>query len=190
LAAGIAVAKVGTAAVTLQELQELMATTQKGSSAHKLCSAQQLVKEVAKLKSMGKTVVMTNGCFDILHPGHIEYLERARALGDVLVLALNSDRSVRQLKGEGRPVNPLPTRARMLGALSCVDMVTEFDEETPEALIASVLPNILVKGGDYQVDQIAGAKQVQAAGGQVLVLDFLEGHSTTHLIEKIKGTAP
>ncbi len=189
LAAGIAVAKVGTAAVTLQELQELMATTHKGSSAHKLCSAQQLVKEVAKLKSMGKTVVMTNGCFDILHPGHIEYLERARALGDVLVLALNSDRSVRQLKGEGRPVNPLPTRARMLGALSCVDMVTEFDEETPEALIASVLPNILVKGGDYQVDQIAGAKQVQAAGGQVLVLDFLEGHSTTHLIEKIKGTA-
>ncbi len=189
VAAGIAVAKVGTAAVTLKELQEQLATTNKGSSAHKLCSAQQLIDEVAKLKGMGKTVVMTNGCFDILHPGHIEYLERARALGDFLVLALNSDQSVRQLKGEGRPVNPLPTRARMLGALSCVDMVTEFDEETPEALISSVLPSILVKGGDYKVEQIAGAKQVQAAGGQVLVLDFLDGHSTTHLIEKIKGTA-
>lgn len=187
VAAGIAVAKVGTAAVTSQELQEQLSATNKGSSAHKLCSAQQLIAEVAQLKAMGKTVVMTNGCFDILHPGHIEYLERARALGDVLVLALNSDRSVRQLKGEGRPVNPMPTRARMLSALSCVDKVTEFDEETPEALISSVLPSILVKGGDYKIEQIAGAKQVQAAGGQVLVLDFLEGHSTTNLIEKIKS---
>ena len=189
VAAGIAVAKVGTAAVTFQELQRELAATNKGSSAHKLCSAEQLISEVAQLKAMGKTVVMTNGCFDILHPGHIEYLERARALGDALVLALNSDRSVRQLKGPSRPVNTLPTRARMLSALSCVDMVTEFDEETPESLIASVLPSILVKGGDYAIDQIAGAKQVQAAGGQVLVLDFLDGHSTTQLIQKIKANS-
>ncbi len=189
VAAGIAVGKVGTAAVTHQELQGEMTTQNKGSSSHKLCSTQQLTAEVARLKTMGKTVVMTNGCFDILHPGHIEYLERARALGDVLVLALNSDRSVRQLKGESRPINSLSTRARMLSALSCVDMVTEFDDETPEALISSVLPSILVKGGDYNIDQIAGAKQVQAAGGQVLVLDFLDGHSTTQLIEKIKSNS-
>ncbi len=187
VAAGIAVAKVGTAAVTFQELQNELTAKNKCSSSHKICSIQQLIAEVTKIKSMGKTVVMTNGCFDILHPGHIEYLERARALGDVLVVALNSDRSVRHLKGESRPVNTISTRARMLSALSCVDMVTEFDDETPEALIASVLPSILIKGGDYTIDQIAGAKQVRAAGGQVLVLDFIEGHSTSQLIEKIKG---
>ncbi len=197
VAAGIAVAKVGTAAVTRQELQLELAAIDKSlapskyahTSSNKLISSQHLIEEVSQLKATGKVVVMTNGCFDILHPGHIEYLERARALGDVLVLALNSDRSVRQLKGEGRPVNAFATRARMLSALACVDKVTEFDEDTPELLISQVLPNILVKGGDYTTDQIAGAKQVQAAGGQVLVLDFLDGHSTTQLIEKIKSSS-
>jgi rfaE bifunctional protein nucleotidyltransferase chain/domain len=134
------------------------------------------------------TTVFTNGCFDILHPGHISYLESARALGDVLVVALNSDSSVRTLKGEGRPVNPLESRLRMLGALSCVDLVTSFDEQTPESLISRVLPTILVKGGDYTAEQIAGAVQVQESGGRVVVLDFLEGHSTSTLIEKIKAS--
>ena len=154
----------------------------------KLVSQNELREKVLRLKHEGKAVVMTNGCFDILHLGHISYLESARALGDVLVVALNSDSSVRTLKGVGRPVNPLESRLRLLGALSCVDLVTSFDEQTPESLISRVLPTILVKGGDYTAEQIAGAVQVQESGGRVVVLDFLEGHSTSRLIEKIKSS--
>lgn len=204
LAAGIAVAKVGTAAVTMDELWGLISASSmaqahkqndKGGQSQtgqktdqKVVSQNELPEQVLRLKQEGKTVVMTNGCFDILHPGHVSYLESARALGDVLVVALNSDSSVRTLKGEGRPVNPLESRLRMLGALSCVDLVTSFDEETPEPLISRVLPSILVKGGDYTAEQIAGAVQVQESGGRVMVLDFLEGHSTSRLIEKIKAS--
>jgi len=204
LAAGLAVAKVGTAAVTMDELWGLISTAsmplatkqndkggpfQSGQKTdHKVVSQNDLREQVLSLKQEGKTVVMTNGCFDILHPGHVSYLESARALGDVLVVALNSDSSVRTLKGEGRPVNPLESRLRMLGALSCVDLVTAFDEETPESLISRVLPSILVKGGDYTAEQIAGGVQVQESGGTVMVLDFLEGHSTSTLIEKIKAS--
>jgi len=133
---------------------------------------------------------MTNGCFDMLHPGHIEYLEQARALGDRLIVAVNDDASVRRIKGQAagpdRPVNPLLHRMRMLSALACVDWVLPFTEDTPERLIAKLLPDVLVKGGDYRVDQIAGGKQVLAAGGQVQVLDFLAGHSTSQLIKKIR----
>jgi D-beta-D-heptose 7-phosphate kinase/D-beta-D-heptose 1-phosphate adenosyltransferase len=204
LAAGLAVAKVGTAAVTMDELWGLISTAsmplatkqndkggpfQSGQKTdHKVVSQNDLREQVLSLKQEGKTVVMTNGCFDILHPGHVSYLESARALGDVLVVALNSDSSVRTLKGEGRPVNPLESRLRMLGALSCVDLVTAFDEETPESLISRLLPSILVKGGDYTAEQIAGGVQVQESGGTVMVLDFLEGHSTSTLIEKIKAS--
>jgi len=200
LAAGIAVAKVGTAAVTMDELASLINASsmtqapkqyEKSGPSHteqKLVSQNELREKVLRLKHEGKAVVMTNGCFDILHPGHISYLESARALGDVLVVALNSDSSVRTLKGVGRPVNPLESRLRLLGALSCVDLVTSFDEQTPESLISRVLPTILVKGGDYTAEQIAGAVQVQESGGRVVVLDFLEGHSTSRLIEKIKSS--
>ena len=130
---------------------------------------------------------MTNGCFDILHPGHIDYLEKARALGDMLFVAVNDDDSVRRLKGDGRPVNPLSTRLRMLSALACVNGVVAFSEDTPERLYCHLLPNVLVKGGDYASDQVAGGACVTAAGGEVVILEFLTGHSTTRLIEKIQA---
>ena len=122
----------------------------------------------------------------ILHPGHIEYLEQARALGQRLIVAVNDDDSVRRLKGDGRPVNPLAHRLRMLAALGCVDWVVPFAEDTPERLICAVLPDLLVKGGDYTPDQIAGGDCVRRAGGEVKVLGFVEGHSTTGLIERIR----
>lgn len=144
------------------------------------------VAAVRAAREAGARVVMTNGCFDILHPGHIEYLEQARALGDRLIVAVNDDDSVRRLKGERRPVNPLDHRLRMLAALGCVDWVVPFAEDTPERLICAVLPDVLVKGGDYTPEQIAGGDCVRRAGGEVKVLGFVEGHSTSGLIEKIR----
>lgn len=138
-------------------------------------------------RAAGERVVMTNGCFDILHPGHIAYLQQARALGDRLIVAVNDDASVRRLKGDTRPVNPLAQRMQMLAALGCVDWVLPFGEDTPERLICAVLPDLLVKGGDYRIEQIAGAACVQAAGGEVKVLGFVDGHSTTTLIERIRA---
>ena len=129
---------------------------------------------------------MTNGCFDILHAGHVHYLMQARQLGDRLIVAVNDDDSVRRLKGTSRPINPLNHRMTILNALECVDWVIPFSEDTPEQLIGEILPNILVKGGDYQVNQIAGSQHVLAHGGQVLVLDFLEGYSTTEMIAAIQ----
>ncbi|MCK2088228.1 D-glycero-beta-D-manno-heptose 1-phosphate adenylyltransferase [Thauera aromatica] len=145
------------------------------------------VAAVRAAREAGARVVMTNGCFDILHPGHIEYLEQARALGDRLIVAVNDDDSVRRLKGERRPVNPLAHRLRMLAALGCVDWVVPFAEDTPERLICAVLPDVLVKGGDYTPEQIAGGDCVRRAGGEVKVLGFVPGHSTSGLIEKIRG---
>ena len=133
---------------------------------------------------------MTNGCFDILHPGHIDYLETASELGDRLVVAVNDDDSVRRLKGSpsglNRPVNPLSHRLRMLSALECVDWVVAFAEDTPEDLIGRVLPNVLVKGGDYRPEEIAGGRHVLAAGGEVRTLPMVPGFSTTKLIEHIR----
>jgi rfaE bifunctional protein nucleotidyltransferase chain/domain len=130
-------------------------------------------------------MVMTNGCFDILHPGHIDYLERARKLGDRLIVAVNDDKSITRLKGPNRPINELTNRMKMLAALSCVDWVIPFSEDTPERLYSILLPDVLVKGGDYSEEEIAGASQVKASGGKVMILPFLEGHSTSKLIEKI-----
>lgn len=141
----------------------------------------------ARLREEGRRLVFTNGCFDILHVGHARYLQRARALGDALIVAINSDRSVRALKGEGRPVVNEDERAEMLAALACVDFVTVFEEESPRRLIGELLPDVLVKGGDYALDEIHGREEVEAAGGQVLALPFVEGASTTNIIEKIKG---
>ena len=146
---------------------------------------QPLVRERARLRSEGKRVVFTNGCFDLLHPGHVRYLAQARALGDALVVALNSDRSVRTLKGPGRPVMNESERAEVIAALSAVDYVTIFDEETPRGLIAALLPDVLVKGGDWPLDQIVGREEVEAAGGTVFSLPYIEGSSTTDLIERI-----
>jgi rfaE bifunctional protein nucleotidyltransferase chain/domain len=129
---------------------------------------------------------MTNGCFDVLHPGHIRYLRQARALGDRLIVAVNDDASVRRLKGADRPVNALADRMALLAALDGVDWVVPFGEDTPERLIGAVLPDVLVKGGDYTVEQIAGAGCVQAAGGEVRVLPFVTGYSTTSLLDRVR----
>jgi rfaE bifunctional protein nucleotidyltransferase chain/domain len=141
----------------------------------------------AELRAAGRRLVFTNGCFDILHVGHVRYLAAARRLGDALLVAVNSDRSVRALKGPGRPIMNEAERAEMLAALSSVDFVTVFDEESPRQLISELLPDVLVKGGDYAPDEIHGRAEVERAGGRVLALPFVEGASTTGIIERVKA---
>ena len=151
----------------------------------------ELLDRLAALRSAGKRIVFTNGCYDILHPGHVDLLARTKALGDVLVLGLNSDESVkRQGKGDDRPVNPYPVRAFVLAHLESVDFVIRFDDDTPAQLIEAVQPDVLVKGGDWPVERIVGRETVQLRGGEVVSLPLLEGYSTTALIEKIRRTAP
>jgi D-beta-D-heptose 7-phosphate kinase/D-beta-D-heptose 1-phosphate adenosyltransferase len=147
---------------------------------------QDLLSKREALRRQGRTVVFTNGCFDLLHPGHVRYLTQARALGDALVVALNSDRSVRALKGEGRPILNERERAEVIAALHAVDYVVIFEEETPRELIAKLLPDVLVKGGDWPLDEIVGRVEVEAAGGKVISLPYVEGSSTTDIIKKIK----
>ena len=185
-AAGIVVGKVGTSTVSPGELERALRGDDASLSGG-VMTEERMIQEAARLKSEGKKLVMTNGCFDILHAGHVSYLKRARALGDRLIVAVNTDRSVKALKGPSRPVNPLEARMEVLAALDCVDYVVPFDEDTPRRLIARILPDVLVKGGDYAVDQIAGHEEVAANGGQVVVLPFLEGYSTTSIINKLKG---
>ena len=146
----------------------------------------ELIRERAALRRGGQKLVFTNGCFDLIHPGHVRYLADARSLGDALVVALNSDRSVRLLKGEGRPILNEQERAEVVAALEAVDYVIIFDEETPLRLITELLPDVLVKGGDWSLDEIVGRKEVEAAGGKVLSLPFVVGSSTTDIIERIK----
>ena len=138
-------------------------------------------------KRNGKCVVFTNGCFDLLHPGHIRSLEAARSLGDVLIVGLNSDESVRMLKGAGRPVTPAEERAEILASLECVDAVLIFDDLTPQKVIAALLPDILVKGGDWPGNQIVGREEVEAVGGKVVLVDVVPGYSTTEILKKIRG---
>ena len=152
----------------------------------KVVSIDELREERGRLRAEGKRLVFTNGCFDILHVGHVRYLAQARALGDALVVAVNSDRSVRELKGAGRPVMNEAERAELLAALSSVDYVTVFDDTSPRRIISEVLPDVLVKGGDYRLDEIHGREEVERAGGRVLSLPFIEGASTSSIIEKIK----
>lgn len=152
----------------------------------KIHSQENLRKQVGEWQSNDEKVVFSNGCFDILHLGHIDYLEKARSLGDRLVIGLNSDDSVRELKGENRPINGEEARSRMLAALSFVDGITVFGEETPKELIESLKPDILVKGSDYTVENIVGADSVIANGGEVKTIDLVNGYSTTNIIEKIK----
>jgi D-beta-D-heptose 7-phosphate kinase/D-beta-D-heptose 1-phosphate adenosyltransferase len=139
------------------------------------------------LRAAGKSLVFTNGVFDLLHVGHLRYLAAARALGDALVVAVNSDRSVRELKGEGRPIMPETERAEILAALRQVDYVTVFDDVSPRSLIAGLLPDVLVKGGDYELDEIHGREEVEAAGGRVVSLPFVAGASTSKIIERMKS---
>lgn len=147
----------------------------------------ELLDDLDRARDSGaKRVVFTNGCFDILHVGHVRYLKEARELGDLLVIGLNTDASVRRLKGPTRPVQNESARAEILAALACVDFVALFDEETPEQLIQRVRPDVLVKGGDYSIATIVGAPFVQSYGGQVKVLRFSDGFSTTSIIEKLR----
>jgi len=152
----------------------------------KIQSLDQAIRTVERWKRKGQVLVFTNGCFDILHVGHIDYLEKARREGDRLIIGLNTDASVQALKGPGRPINGEESRARLLAALAFVDLVILFDESTPLKLIKAVQPDILVKGSDYEVENIVGAKFVMENGGKVITLDLIEGVSTTHIIEKIK----
>lgn len=150
-----------------------------------------IVQRPELIRALGRPreqrVVFTNGVFDILHPGHVEYLYEARALGDLLVVALNTDESVRRLKGPERPLNAQDSRALVMAGLGCVDRVTFFGEDTPRELIAALLPDVLVKGGDYRVEDVAGREEVERAGGVVRVLQFREGHSTTGLVTRIRN---
>lgn len=151
----------------------------------KILSRAQLLERYGRPRS-GR-LVFTNGCFDILHPGHVQYLDEARRLGTALVVGVNTDSSVRRLKGEGRPLVPQGARALVLAGLGAVDAVTLFDEDTPRELIAALLPDVLVKGGDYAPDAVVGRAEVEAAGGEVRILPFRDGHSTTALERRIRG---
>jgi D-beta-D-heptose 7-phosphate kinase/D-beta-D-heptose 1-phosphate adenosyltransferase len=148
---------------------------------------EKLILRFAPEKRNAKRVVFTNGCFDLLHPGHIKLLEAARTLGDVLVVGINSDESVRTLKGPGRPVIPENERAEILANLECVDAVVVFDELTPQKTVAALLPDILVKGGDWPCNQIVGREEVEAAGGKVVLIDVVQGYSTTEILNKIRA---
>jgi len=188
-AAGIAVAKLGAVAVTVDELRLAIAPQGaiEAGFALGVVDEDALAALVQRLRAQGERVVMTNGCFDILHAGHVGYLEQARRLGDRLIVAVNDDASVAALKGEGRPINSLAQRMTVLAALQSVDWVVPFSESTPERLICHLLPDLLVKGGDYRPEQIAGYDCVTAAGGEVRVLDFAEGCSTSAIIEAIRA---
>jgi D-beta-D-heptose 7-phosphate kinase/D-beta-D-heptose 1-phosphate adenosyltransferase len=181
-AAGLAVGKLGTATVSAQELER----ARLGAEWHTILDAEALVSAVAAARAQGERVVMTNGCFDILHEGHVAYLQQARALGDRLVVAVNDDGSVRRLKGAGRPINGVESRMAVLAGLASVDWVCPFPEDTPRDLICRVRPDLLVKGGDYAPDAIAGAECVRAAGGEVRILPFLPGRSTSRIIGAIR----
>ncbi len=152
----------------------------------KFLSSEELVKRVAQWQVLNKKVAFTNGCFDILHPGHIASLMEAAQQGDYLIIGLNSDASVKRLKGPERPINSQESRALVLASLAMVDAVVIFEEDTPLELIRKIMPDVIVKGGDYTVDQIAGAKEVIANGGKVVINPFVEGFSTTNIIEKFR----
>ena len=148
---------------------------------------EEMIVRFGREKRNGKRVVFTNGCFDLLHPGHIHSLEAARGLGDLLIVGINSDESVRTLKGEGRPVIPQEERAEILANLECVDAVVIFEESTPQKVVAALLPDILVKGSDWPGNQIVGREEVEAAGGKVVLVDVVPGYSTTDILNKIRG---
>ena len=163
-------------------------TSEHGDPLHPaVLTLDELILRFGRGKRNGRRVVFTNGCFDLLHPGHIQLLEAARAMGDALVVGLNSDESVRTLKGAGRPVIPEEERAEILANFECVDAVIVFDELTPQETVAALLPDILVKGGDWPGNQIVGREEVEAAGGKVVLIDVVEGYSTTEILRKIRA---
>ena len=186
IGAGVVVGKLGTSTVSTIELANELAKSHP-EAGFGVISPEQLKIAVRAAQARGKKVVLTNGCFDILHAGHVSYLGHAGELGDRLIVAVNDDDSVKRLKGEARPVNPVDRRMAVLAGLGAVDWVVNFGEDTPRELISDILPDLLVKGGDYQVHEIAGGEEVIANGGEVKVLNFEDGCSTTKIIDAIRG---
>ena len=184
LAAGLVVGKLGTAAISGPELRRAMLADQ--NAGRGVMTAEQLQIVVQDSKAHGEKIIFTNGCFDIIHAGHVGYLAEAKRLGDRLVVAINDDDSAHRLKGEGRPINPVERRMAVLAGLEAVDWVVSFSEDTPEPLLESLQPEVLVKGGDYTMDQVVGAGYVKSYGGVVRVLEFLDNCSTSAIMEKIK----
>lgn len=184
-AAQISVTKAGAAQVSVAEIEAALIRSGRFPPQRKQLDLHALKQRLAHHRSIGHKIVMTNGCFDLLHAGHTYYLQRARELGDVLVVAVNSDASVKRLKGSERPINHLQNRLDVLSALGCVDYVISFDEDTPEILYAALTPDILVKGSDYEGKEIAGADHVRAAGGQIALIEMVPGLSSSALIKKM-----
>ncbi|MGB2078986.1 MAG: bifunctional D-glycero-beta-D-manno-heptose-7-phosphate kinase/D-glycero-beta-D-manno-heptose 1-phosphate adenylyltransferase HldE [Vibrio sp.] len=184
-AAGVVVGKLGTSTLSTIELAEAVHGSK--DTDFGVMTEDALLQAVKQARACGEKIVMTNGCFDILHAGHVSYLNHAAELGTRLIVAVNTDDSVKRLKGPGRPVNSTDRRMAVLAGLGAVDWVVPFDEDTPQRLIATVLPDILVKGGDYKIEEIAGGEEVIAAGGEVRVLNFENGCSTTEIIKAIQG---
>lgn len=185
LAAGIVVRKLGTATTSLAEIHD--ALNHADEIGYGIISEDELEQVIQIAHKRGEKIIMTNGCFDLMHTGHIDYLQKARELGDKLIVAVNSDESVRNLKGDTRPINSLQNRMIMLAALECVDWVVAFTEETPERLYCHVLPDVIAKGGDYKADDVAGGKCVKANGGTVKIIKYVDGFSSSNLIKKIRS---
>ena len=181
-ASGVVVAKIGSATATLNEIIEYESSLNKSFSEEHIKTLNEIIALCTELKTRGKRVVFTNGCFDLLHAGHVKYLETAKSFGDVLIIGLNSDRSVTALKGEGRPINSQMDRAYILAALEVVDYVVIFDEDTPYKLIKAIKPHTLVKGGDYEDKEVIG----QDIADELKLVEFVDGKSSTQTIEKIQ----
>jgi D-beta-D-heptose 7-phosphate kinase/D-beta-D-heptose 1-phosphate adenosyltransferase len=187
IAAAVVVGKVGTVPISQHDLIEALTDQQSNEQAHKICDLAQLKTKVETWKKAGQKIVFTNGCFDLLHAGHVTYLEAAKKRGDKLILGLNTDRSVSAIKGPTRPVVHENDRARVLAALESVDAVILFDEDTPLNLINSIKPNIIAKGSDYAADQVVGGKEVLSWGGEIALIDLVEGRSTSNIINKMNA---
>ncbi len=183
LAAGLEVEVFGVVPIPIERVHH-QALLESGQAVAKVRTLEQLLPEVASWRSQGKRIVFTNGCFDVLHAGHVWLLDHAKRLGDVLIVAVNTDDQIREYKGPTRPVNTLHDRLRVLGALGCVDAVIAFDEPTPVDLLTSIRPDVLAKGGEYSVDQVVGASLVKSYGGRVELIPMLKGHSTTEVLKR------
>ena len=187
IAAGVVVGKVGTVPITRDDLLQALTSEQSSEQAHKVCDLNQLMQKVETWKKSKQKIVFTNGCFDLLHAGHVTYLEAAKKRGDKLILGLNTDRSVSTLKGPTRPVVNENDRARVLAALESVDAVILFDEDTPLNLINTIRPEVIAKGSDYTADQVVGGKEVESWGGEIALIDLVAGRSTSNIIKKMNS---
>lgn len=187
MAAGAVVGKLGTSTIERDELEKLWQQNENTELEDNVLTEEEALAKIQLAKQQGKRVVMTNGCFDLLHPGHLRYLEQAKKLGHYLLVAVNTDESIRRLKGPTRPIHTTESRLKVLLGLKSVDWVVPFSEDTPERLISLLLPNVLVKGGDYKIQDVVGAEIVLREGGEVKILDFVDGYSTTNSIKKIQS---